>query len=271
MRKVTSFRFTWWVAVLGITASGCFLAVGEDVDGGTGGGLGGGTGGGLGGGLGGGAGSVPQIVPCAAIDPAFGTPVSLTSPTATFSQTSYGPFTIEKAIDGFLSNFGWAVDPQVSCAQTAAFATTADTIAQPTGTRLLFALNHTLYSDHALCRFRLSVTTASRTQFADGNRGAISPGNVGADALWTVLRPRRLCASNTPPLTVLNDDSILAGDINSTDVRYLVEADTALSGITGVRLEAMTDTSLPFSGPGCNSTNGNFVLVEFTVRTGSTN
>ena len=45
---------------------------------------------------------------------------------------------------------------------------------------------------------------------------------------------------------------------------YTIEAMTTLTGITGFRLEALFDTSLPLGGPG-RANNGNFVLTEFTV------
>src|SRR5262249_47112084 len=38
-----------------------------------------------------------------------------------------------------------------------------------------------------------------------------------------------------------------------------------LGGITGIRLEALTDPSLPFNGPGREPLNGNFHVAEFTV------
>lgn len=40
---------------------------------------------------------------------------------------------------------------------------------------------------------------------------------------------------------------------------------TPLSGITGFRLEVLTDSSLPFNGPGRQPTNGNFVLTELVA------
>jgi hypothetical protein len=64
------------------------------------------------------------------------------------------------------------------------------------------------------------------------------------------------------------DDSIRVADTNATLVDYVIEADSDLCGITGVRLEVLTDPTLPFNGPGCNDTNGNFVLSEFSVRAG---
>ena len=38
-----------------------------------------------------------------------------------------------------------------------------------------------------------------------------------------------------------------------------------MTGITGIRIELLTDASLPNNGPGRNPANGNFVLTEFKV------
>jgi hypothetical protein len=243
---------------------------GGGVAGGIAGGSGGAiNGGGVASGNGGGSVVVHQRVSCNDFNSSFGSAVSLQSPTATFSQSSFGPFTVARAIDGNLSGgFGWAIDGQLSRSQTAAFETVQDTQVQVAGTRLLFTLHHSFAIEHALGRFRLSVTASPRSSFADGNEGIDLPGDVGAAAIWTILVPRRYCVSTNGPFLVLADESLLATDTNSTFVDYVIEADTSLAGVTGVRLEALTDNSLPFSGPGLNSNNGNFVLSEFTMRVG---
>ena len=51
-------------------------------------------------------------------------------------------------------------------------------------------------------------------------------------------------------LTRLPDGSILAGGPNPPVDTYTIEATSGLSGITGLRLEALTDPSLPNHGPG---------------------
>ena len=50
---------------------------------------------------------------------------------------------------------------------------------------------------------------------------------------------------------------------------YTVNADTKLSGITGVRLELLADDKLPKKGPGRND-DGNFVLTELDLKAIST-
>jgi hypothetical protein len=203
------------------------------------------------------------------LSPAFGVASALQNATATYSQTSFGQFTIGKAIDGLTNNgLGWGISPQEATPQTAAFETAVDTAAQTGGTRLLFTLDHTLSTEHALGRFRLSYTTADRALFADGNEGTATPGDVGAAAIWNVLTPRRVAASNAAIMTVLGDSSVLVEDKDSTDAVYRIEADAPVAGITGFRLEVLKDASLPMMGPGLQNSNGNFCLTEFTVRVG---
>ena len=69
-------------------------------------------------------------------------------------------------------------------------------------------------------------------------------------------------------MTLLGDSSILVEDKNSTDAVYRIEADAPVGGITGFRIEALKDASLPMMGPGLQNSNGNFCLTELTVRVG---
>jgi hypothetical protein len=208
-----------------------------------------------------------QVVPCSAIHTAFGTPVALTAATATFSQSS--DFRIGKVIDGVLTDQrGWAIAPRQTTPQTAVFETASDTGAFPSGTRFVFVLKHGYDFDHVIGRFRLAITTAPRTSFADGNEGTGDAGDVGRAELWTTIAPRLVCASNDAALSVLADGSILADDTDASQVDYVVEAETSLTAITGVRLDVIPDPSLPEGGAGTQDANGNFVLAELVVHAG---
>jgi hypothetical protein len=81
---------------------------------------------------------------------------------------------------------------------------------------------------------------------------------------WTVLEPTKATATKGATLTKQPDSSLLAGGANPTPEKYTVVADTALTGITAIRLEALPDPSLPARGPG-RAPNGNFVLNEFRL------
>jgi hypothetical protein len=187
--------------------------------------------------------------------------VGLQQATATFSQTSDGDFSVGRAINGTIADgLGWAISPQIGN-QTAAFETTSD-IGFAGGSLITFTLNHayTAWGEHTLGHFRLSVTTDNRNTFADG---LASGGDVTAN--WTVLDPGSFTSANGATLTENVDHSILvSGTLANTDL-YTITAPTMLTGITGIRLEVLTDPGLPFGGPGRQPENGNFVLSEFTV------
>ena len=82
---------------------------------------------------------------------------------------------------------------------------------------------------------------------------------------WTVLKPTSAVSAGGASLRVQQDGSILAGGKNPSPDTYTITTDTALSGITAIRLEALTDPSLPQHGPG-RAPNGNFALDEFRVK-----
>jgi hypothetical protein len=85
-----------------------------------------------------------------------------------------------------------------------------------------------------------------------------------SESLWTVLKPSEARSAAGATLTIQADGAILASGNNpSTDI-YTITTTTELLGITGVRLEALPDPSLPSSGPG-RVFNGNFALNEFQV------
>ena len=61
------------------------------------------------------------------------------------------------------------------------------------------------------------------------------------------------------------DGSVFVGG-RSAKGSYVVKAVTELSRITGVRVEALSDTRLPKKGPGRAPNDGNFVLTELEVQ-----
>ncbi len=81
---------------------------------------------------------------------------------------------------------------------------------------------------------------------------------------WTVLDPKEW-HSQPMKFEKQEDLSLLgAGDVNSSSV-LRVWLDTALTNMTGFRLEALNHSNLPFNGPGLEG-NGEFQLCEFTVE-----
>lgn len=198
--------------------------------------------------------------------PALATQVTLGGATATFCQAAgggEGPWPISASIDGsFSPSNGWAIFPQVGQSQVAVYKAATDIgVAGTTG--LTFNL-HMLYgAGHMIGKIRLAVTTSDRGTYGLGTTCA-DP-NPSGSAVWIVLQPQFAISANGQTLTVQPDGSILAsGSLPATDV-VTVRAMTQLQGITGFRLEALTDSSLPFNGPGRQPTNGNFVLTEILL------
>ena len=77
---------------------------------------------------------------------------------------------------------------------------------------------------------------------------------------WTILQPEVMTSAAGATLTRLADGSVLAGGRNPAVDTYAVEAVTPLAGITGLRLEAIPDPSLPHHGSGRDAVSGNFHL-----------
>lgn len=191
-------------------------------------------------------------------------PVDLREATATFSQhlPTDLPYTVDQCIDDFIGDMnGWSVFPLVGQSHAAVFETASD-VDFPCGSVLTFTLSqvHVLSGGHhTLGRFRVSATGDSRDTFADGR---LSGGDV--DANWSVLTPLRFTSTGGATMTRLPDDSILvSGEDPPTDV-YIVVAHAGLRAITGIRVEALSDPSLPGQGPG-RVYNGNFCLTEVQV------
>jgi mono/diheme cytochrome c family protein len=81
---------------------------------------------------------------------------------------------------------------------------------------------------------------------------------------WRVLAPLQATAEHGTKLTIQTDKSILASAAAAPQNVYTVTAKTDLKSITGFRLEALPDKSLPKGGPG-RAGNGNFVVSELRV------
>jgi hypothetical protein len=191
-------------------------------------------------------------------------PVALQQATATYSQLLSGRWTVDLAIDADLINTGWAVqqpDHMAGLSQTAVFETAQD-VGFTGATELTFRLStRSVNSDGAqnLGRFRLSVTSDERSEFADG---LVNNGDVAAN--WEVLEPLRFQSASGAVLDKLPDLSLLASGTNALVETYTVVVRTTSPRITGVRLEVLHDDSLPGGGPG-RGPEGNFVLMDFRV------
>ena len=84
---------------------------------------------------------------------------------------------------------------------------------------------------------------------------------------WFPLAASKATATNKAVLAPQSDRSIVASGNKDKGV-YEITVPTTLKNITGLRLEALSDPSLPASGPGLPP-NGNFVVTELEVLAAS--
>ncbi len=82
---------------------------------------------------------------------------------------------------------------------------------------------------------------------------------IAAEKDWNILRPIKVESAGGATLTVLDDGSVLASGANPQADTYTLTAKIEGKGITGLRLEAIGDPSLPHGGPGRDE-EGNFFL-----------
>jgi WD40 repeat protein len=80
---------------------------------------------------------------------------------------------------------------------------------------------------------------------------------------WAVLTPVKVSANSGPVPTVQPDGSVFVTGPNKNGI-VTVQIETDMTGITGLRLEALADSRLPNNGPG-RAVDGNFVLNEIDV------
>ena len=82
---------------------------------------------------------------------------------------------------------------------------------------------------------------------------------------WIVLDPLNLESTGGATMKKLSDKSVLVSGKKAENDLYLIKTRTELKGITGLRIEAMPDESLPKGGPG-RDPYGNFFLTGIEVE-----
>jgi len=194
--------------------------------------------------------------------------VQLQNGTATFSSPVNYQHSPDQVIDGiFTDPNSWAIARYDGFGGTNSETAVWETVTDLNADILIF----TMYfyhgnPGHLLGRFRLSVTTDDRSLFADGldTGGAV-------DANWVVLENPSVQGPAGMTFTTLSDNSVLAGGTIADQGIYTVTYSTTVSGVTGIRLEALEDPSLPGgNGPGLFYRNGNFLLSEMTLEAETT-
>lgn len=84
---------------------------------------------------------------------------------------------------------------------------------------------------------------------------------AGKPVSWTVLEPGEVKSSAGATFAKRDDKSIVVGGTLAKDI-YTITFPSDLIGITGIKLEALPDDSLPSKGPGRSPSNGNVVVSE---------
>jgi hypothetical protein len=85
----------------------------------------------------------------------------------------------------------------------------------------------------------------------------------GGDVRWHVVRPASATSSGGATMKIDDSGVLVSGKAPERD-SYTVVIDSDLSDVTALRLEALTDPSLPSTGPG-RTPHGNLVLNEVRV------
>ena len=87
---------------------------------------------------------------------------------------------------------------------------------------------------------------------------------------WTILQPITYASAGGAKLEVQVDNSVLASGENPDREVYQIEAKLKAGYYTAIRLEGLTDQSLPHKGAG-RSENSNVVLSEFEAKFATSN
>lgn len=114
--------------------------------------------------------------------------------------------------------------------------------------------------------FRAALASFERDHLA-GRREDWERSRAGQETCaigWQVIEPTSVLSAGGAAPTVLPDHSVLLGGENPDKDMLTLVLPTTLRGITGLRLEALPDESLPKKGPG-RSDSGNFVLSELRL------
>lgn len=91
-------------------------------------------------------------------------------------------------------------------------------------------------------------------------------GEPVAEPVWQVAPVTKFHAAGGASHELLADGSVLVGGQNADVETYTLTLDVPTEQITGIKLEALTDPSLPGAGPGRNSAERpNFVLSEIKL------
>jgi mono/diheme cytochrome c family protein len=89
-----------------------------------------------------------------------------------------------------------------------------------------------------------------------------------AENEWQTIQPTQVSSKGGSTLTIASDKSILVSGTNPDKDEYVIEGKSPVAGtITAIRIDALPDSSLPYSGPGRDEF-GNFNLNKLSIAFG---
>ena len=172
---------------------------------------------------------------------------------------------------------GWAIDDARGRLDKTRAITFAIGKAAAGLSKLTITLDQQYGGSHTLARFRLLAHKP--TPLPVGDEATLRRDRVATrqsaweksikPAHWSIVAPSTVVSRKNATMTVLPDGSVLAsGDKPNNDV-YELEIPVSLPKITAIRLEVLTDASLPENGPGRAPlySIGDFILTEFLATT----
>jgi hypothetical protein len=93
---------------------------------------------------------------------------------------------------------------------------------------------------------------------------AFETAQASAEQQWKVVAPETFVATGGSTLTLQTNSAVLASGVRPERDTYTITVSPGLRTITAIRLELLTDETLPKRGPG-RADNGNLHLSEFQV------
>jgi hypothetical protein len=117
---------------------------------------------------------------------------------------------------------------------------------------------------------KLDAKLKTQTPELDAEQKAWEREMLGLQDQWVVLEPLKPESSGGAALKLLDDKSVLAGGAAEERDTYTIKAKTELKNITGIRIEALPDPSLPKGGPG-RDPYGNFLLTGIEIGVADAN
>ncbi len=193
-------------------------------------------------------------------------PVSLQNATATFHQGNFG--NVGQTIDGNSTAGGMGFFNNRTSNTIVAYETAVDISGAG---ELTFSIAQNLGAGHTIQRFRLSVTDADRSLFANGlpASGAESPaGDVTTGpGNWTLIDPTSVLSINGATATIDANGIVTVSGLNPAHDTFVIKGSNPLGNVTGVRLEVLPGgngvVGRSLGAP--HNSNGNAVITEFST------